>query len=270
MTRRVRMVSVAALSVIVAMCATTNAAVAASRKTTAKAAVTRAATRLVKADSVAYTATIEMQGISIVAHARAALDPPRVVMTLDGASLGLPAGSRIEARVLGDAMFLNFGGILPSATRWVKIDLGALTGGADVFGSLGSSDSFGGFAALSGASGVTKVGTEKVDGTTTTHYHATIDPDRVLRKVPSRLRDAVESFLAGGALELDAWVGNDGHLVRLVEVIQTGVAADNATMKVTIDLDGVGVPVDVKAPPADQVTDITSSVVGVVSPLTSS
>lgn len=86
-------------------------------------------------------------------------------------------------------------------------------------------------------------GTEKIDGVTTTAYVLTLDPAKVL--TPEQLQ------LAGGELpdsiEVTMMLGPDD----LPRRVTTSIAGAD----VVIDYSKWGEPVDVTAPPADQVTD---------------
>ncbi len=115
----------------------------------------------------------------------------------------------------------------------------------------------------------TKVGSERIGDVDTTHYHAVIEFDRALDQLPdSRLEqlgidkqtlirqlDAMRESV-GGDLPVDVWIDGDG----LAAPAAHGHARRRArTMSMVMDLDEYGVDVAVEAPPADQVTDMSSA-----------
>jgi hypothetical protein len=92
------------------------------------------------------------------------------------------------------------------------------------------------------------VGSEEVDGTTTTHYRVTVDTQKILAKtfgedaLPEGSMDAMPA-----TLKYDIWVGDDDNLPRRIEF-------DTMGMSTVMNLTDWGKPVDVQAPPPSQVT----------------
>jgi hypothetical protein len=113
---------------------------------------------------------------------------------------------------------------------------------------------------------VTKVGTDRVGPFATTHYHGTINLDRVPKVVPAASRasareaiNALEKLTQLKSLPVDVWV--DGHhLVRRLrlsvnEKLPTGQQV-NSLYDITIPEYGPQSPPAL--PPADQVSDLGS------------
>lgn len=108
-----------------------------------------------------------------------------------------------------------------------------------------------------------KVGTETVDGVRADHYHGTLDPATALDSsqasknlAPAQLAQLKSLMKAGGVTgeSVDVWVGADGLPVR--ETVSTTTAA--GLVKTDLHLAHWGEPVSFAAPPADQVSDMSS------------
>jgi hypothetical protein len=105
-------------------------------------------------------------------------------------------------------------------------------------------DQFAAFTAA--ASDVTRQGTEQVDGAPATHWSLTVD----VTKLPDTLA-AKKTLVQAGvtSLPVDLWVDEKGRPVKVSE--QITVQGTQASTVLTLgDFDA---PVDVQAPPADQV-----------------
>jgi hypothetical protein len=101
------------------------------------------------------------------------------------------------------------------------------------------------------SSDVEDLGAERVRDTDTTHYRATLDPDR-LPIGSAQLR------ALGDGLAIDAWIDADGLLRRMKMDLGTA----GARVGVTLELYDYGVDVAVQAPPPGEVTDISSMLGG--------
>jgi hypothetical protein len=92
------------------------------------------------------------------------------------------------------------------------------------------------------------VGSEEIDGTTTTQYRITVDTQKVLAKTLGK--DALPEGSMGAMppqLTYDIWVGDNDNLPRRIEFDAMGTS-------VVMNLTDWGKPVDVQAPPPNQVT----------------
>ena len=150
---------------------------------------------------------------------------------------------------------------LPDGKKWLKIDLEAAgrQSGIDI-GALqqlgGSGDPTQFLTYLAKAGDVRKVGTEEINGTPTTHYHATIDFAK-LAKSAGGAADSVRQLqkLTGQkSLPTDIWIDGNQRVRRQTVAISTQrpVPID---FDLTIDYERFGVPVDVHAPAASETAD---------------
>ncbi len=121
------------------------------------------------------------------------------------------------------------------------------------------------------ANSVTKMGIEPVDGVSTTHYRALVDPT----KLPVNSDPALHQILGqlarssgGQPIAIDVWIDGQGRARRLATTVtlssppaaqasQPNVAAIYPiTSAVSMDFSDFGTPVHVTVPPADEVANI--------------
>ena len=153
----------------------------------------------------------------------------------------------------------------PVQTPWARANLDAVSGQS--FGlslGAGSTDPTQTLALLGASGHVVNVGTQQVNGVSTTHYHAAVDLGRLASVVPAAQRAAaqrtaqvVKRVSGSTTLPMDVWV--DAHqLVRRLGV-QIGLCTPNgrATESVVFDILRFVNPPSVSLPPPRQVTDIT-------------
>jgi hypothetical protein len=104
-----------------------------------------------------------------------------------------------------------------------------------------------------GVSKPARVGTETVEGTTTTHLRGTVDPKRVTARIPA-VRRAIRDDYPAAPFPADFWVDSAGRLRRVLVRYSTPKGTK-------ISLDGgfsdFGAAVDLTVPPAQDVQDIT-------------
>ena len=116
---------------------------------------------------------------------------------------------------------------------------------------------------------VKKVGEEDVRGVSTTHYRATVD----FAKYPAAVRaadraavrksvDAIVKLTGQRTVPVDVWVDGDDVVRRFGQTLKTGTGSATMQMKMTIELYDFGTKVEVKAPPAAKVQDITDLAAG--------
>ena len=152
------------------------------------------------------------------------------------------------------AGFLGGAGGSGSGGKWLAIDAAkAHPGAPGGFSNLGQGDPTKFLAYLETVSDdVKQVGTDSVRGVETKHYKATLDLGKTIdqAKVPDSLREKLKGLLEqSGAqaqtIPVDVWVDNDGRVRRTTMQMQSAT--------VTLELYDFGAPVNVEAPPADQI-----------------
>ncbi|MEU2061842.1 hypothetical protein [Streptomyces sp. NPDC013455] len=134
---------------------------------------------------------------------------------------------------------------------WIKVD------GAAVFGKKGaravSGDNGSPSASMRGlkyADNVENLGAQTVNGQRTTHYRAVIDQDHMGRFKDVYGEDSPMGTATGvKSIIMDVWVGSDDLPVRLKQKL--------GVMTISMDFEKFGESVDVKAPPAGRVADLS-------------
>jgi hypothetical protein len=183
-------------------------------------------------------------------------------------------GGKVEQHMIFDGITFYmrspaFAPILPSGKKWLKfdlasagksagIDLSSLTQGAN-------QDPTQTLQYLKAAGGnVKRVGTETVRGTSTTHYTATVDFEKVPDTAPADERAAMRRSiqqiikLSGTkTVPIDVWVGDDGIARRIVSSYGSNVGGEHATVKQRIEMYDFGTKIDVKIPPDDETVDFS-------------
>jgi hypothetical protein len=171
---------------------------------------------------------------------------------------------RVEEIIDGLVIYMRTDALaqaLPSGKKWLKIDLveagrqsGVDIGALQQLGGSGDPTQF--LSYLAKAGDVRKVGAEDINGTPTTHYHATIDFAK-LAKSAGGAADSVRQLqkLTGQkSLPTDIWIDASQRVRRQTVAISTQrpVPID---FDLTIDYERFGVPVDVHAPAASETAD---------------
>jgi hypothetical protein len=111
---------------------------------------------------------------------------------------------------------------------------------------------------LAAAKDVRKVGTQTIDGVSTTHYSGSYPVSAGLAKLPASLRAAEQKGLQTLGIKtvrFNVWIDGQ-HQTRKIVVTETGSVE---TIKVTMQVTGINHPVSVTLPPASQVATIPAS-----------
>jgi Zn-dependent alcohol dehydrogenase len=161
---------------------------------------------------------------------------------------------------------------IPGGKPWLKIDLdkaaaaAGIPGLSSLTGNPASSDPSQLLQYLRAVSGtITKVGTEQVGGTQTTHYKATISLDKVPNAVPAAQRKGAQQAIASlenlthlHSLPVDVWI-DDHNLVRQMQMsFASSSGGQNVNTQMTIGIPEYGAEQPPKVPPDSQVTDASA------------
>jgi hypothetical protein len=185
---------------------------------------------------------------------------------------GVAAGTDATIKAIyliedGDpVMYVKLGflsAFMPGGKTWVRVDLAKAGKAAGIDfnqllggGNQSPSDSL---ALLRSSGEFSEVGKETFDGVETTHYHGTIDLQKAVA-AKGAAADALQRLIDLGApaqYPADVWIDQAG-LVRQYKTnydMSTGGKAMSVSM--TTGMSDYGTPVEVSAPPADQVFDAT-------------
>ncbi len=216
----------------------------------------------------AMTVGVTADGKTFDVTANGVFDKEQGDLTMD---LPDPVG-QAEIRYLQESgdpvMYLNMPFLssrLPIGQSWVKLDL-EKTGkslGVDLSQLMGQSGQNPSdvLDMLRASGSVQEVGTETVNGDSTTHYRVTIDLAKTAGQLGDRAQQLVQSLIAQGApssIPVDVWVGDDGLVRKLTLDESLAAQGHSAEVKLDLELSDYGTAVNVTAPAADQTFDLTS------------
>ena len=191
-------------------------------------------------------------------------------MTMDLSSIAQALGSQAgspdqwKADVLldGTVVYMRLpvlSRLLPGAKPWLKLDLqrlGAKVGVnfSQLMQSAESQDPTQALHMLESVGEVLKAVTEQVSGVDTTEYRGTVDPQKVVAKLSGTGIERFARELGTQPIPVQVWIGDDGLVRKLHESLSVGAAS----LDMTFELSDFGTPVNVTAPPAAEVTDISN------------
>jgi hypothetical protein len=174
-------------------------------------------------------------------------------------------GQAIEMIVADEAYYYAVPG-LPDGKKWVRVTFEQLWGqmGVDV-GAASDQDPTKAFDTLRASGDVRKVGEEKIDGTRTTRYVATVEVDRLADRVGAFSNELVDQMkgLFGDSYPVQVWVDDAGYVRRMTYEMDLAEAPEppedmpaTGVIRYEFRFSDFGMPVDVTVPPAAQVIDV--------------
>jgi hypothetical protein len=185
---------------------------------------------------------------------------------------GAPAGtdSTIKAIYLtenGDpVMYMKLGflsAFMPGGKSWVRVDLAKAgkAAGLDFDKLLGGANQSPSdmLSMLRSAGQFSEVGSETIDGVETTHYHGLVDLQQAAA-AKGVGADAIQRLLDLGAptqYPADVWVDKDDYVRQYKTSYAMTTGGKSMSLSMTMGMSDYGTPVEVSAPPSDQVFDVT-------------
>ena len=244
--------------------------------------VASAASKTTEAGSsrVAFETTMQLFGKDVSFSADGLFDYENSTgsMTLDMGSMLPPGGAgQFELRMVDEKLYMRLPSLmglgLPTEKEWVSLEPGKALKGAG-FGGLDPSsmqqDPAQLLRLLHASSEVTEAGTATIRGVETTRYTAKLDLRKSIEasakelelteEQRSMLRQAAEQLVEQvetDTLPVEVYIDHDGLLRRLTQDLSMNAEGQQLSMKQTTDFYDFGVDVDVDAPPASQVFDLT-------------
>ena len=168
----------------------------------------------------------------------------------------------MEIRTVGDTSYLRFGmfSLLGVETEWVSMpadDAGstAASFGANPVNPTDIMSTFG-----PGVSDPQDLGRETIRGVETTHYAVLVDIDKIMAEADAEALEELEDIGTGfptGELPMNFWIGDDGNVYRFSMEFDGATTPDAGFESMTMiwEMFDYGAPIEIVAPPADQVTD---------------
>jgi hypothetical protein len=232
-------------------------------------ALLAAATQAQQATSVTETLRVDVSGASsstTTGTIQVRLKPTLLAYE----TLNLTSGStktQIKLILTSTAVYVSE----PSLTsqlgkQWVKIELSALPALAGTSGaglaqfvqSLHSNNFVDQARLITVAKNTRVVGTQTIDGSTTTEYAGSFAAAAALKALPASLRALLGpalQTLGNGTIHFREWIDGQHHLRKMTEV----EAVNGATITTTINVTKVNQPVSVTLPPASQTVAMPGS-----------
>jgi hypothetical protein len=188
-------------------------------------------------------------------------------------------GTTISEVWVGGTIYLKdpqYAADLGSGKTWFSMDLSAMGPLGSVFSgeidSVKDTDPAKLIEELLAADDLTNAGQQTVDGVKTTHYSGTVDPttayDSAAAKqhlTPAQLQqlEQLEDTIGATSEKIDLWIASDGLPVQVAisETTSSGVISTQD------DFTDWGQPVNIAAPPADQVENVNSMITSLPSGL---
>ena len=162
--------------------------------------------------------------------------PPQVSMEMTIPGIATP----VQSVVIDGNQYMNMGEM--SGNMWIKMDTAtdpSLAASADPVQQLR--------AFRSAVTDVTEVGKEDVNGVDTTHYTVTVDTTKMTT-------DATSTAGLPPTMTYEIWLDGEGRTAKMViDLTSAGVAGST-----TMTFSKFGEPVTIVAPPADQITDMST------------
>ncbi len=181
-------------------------------------------------------------------------------------SMSIPQAGQLGMRLVDDVLYLKLPQGITPGKPWVKIDPNGDDPISKVLGpSLRqlkqNSDPSQTLKQFEGAGVITAKAPEQLNGLSTTHYSITVDIRKAIRGLTDpELKDMVEKALPSGVdtFPLQLWLGQDNLPVRMIMVVPFENPSTQAPgqVRISIDYSNWGKPVEIAAPPADEVGEL--------------
>ena len=220
-----------------------------------------------KTAHVALTESVQEAGQGFTMNGTGSIDFSQNALDLQAS--GTVGGQQLDLELLylGGTMYMQIPGIsqVESGKSWVSLDLSSIANqaGSGSAGALGSGGNPTATLQLLAQQGntVTPIGSSTIDGVDVQGYqvtlsHAAIEAELAKANLPSWIRQAASSVNIGDT-SYKVYVDGQGLLRREAISMQISVSSQQAAVSVQMDLTDYGAPVNVQAPPADQVVDFS-------------
>jgi hypothetical protein len=242
--------------------------------------VASAATKTAKFETsrVAFTATMDVEGVGGMAFSGAGVFDGRSRSGALNMRFQLPADAQAQLGGVDPTMEMIMDGrsglvmymrsplfARAAGDRWLKVDVGAAAKkeGVDLSALMNSTqaDPQQSLAMLTASTDAHPVGYDRVRGVFTTHYTFNVDLAR-LAKEHKELRkslDTLRKLTNVSSYPAEAWIDDAGRVRRLkIDMSYNMAGAGAFSMTLTEDLYAFGIKVDVQPPDASQVLDLSS------------
>jgi hypothetical protein len=179
-------------------------------------------------------------------------------------TMTIPSVGDIEEILTPQGVYLDMGSVmgskLPDGKRWLFMSADEIAGQAgaaaqSLQGDTGQTSTQA-LEYLQATTGdVEKVGEDTVNGAPATHYVTHVDYGKWSEEHMPDATAAERAKVAKlGVVRMDVWIDGQDRVVKLTfDLDAAGFGGDGARMKMTMEITDFGEPLDVQAPPADEV-----------------
>ncbi len=208
-----------------------------------------------------FTADVDARGqqLSMEGSGIVASDGKTGKLTMKIGSVG-----EIEEVITPDGVYLDMGSLLgtklPDGKRWLFMSSEEIagqsgTGTPSLQGDTGQTSTQALEYLQATTGNVEKVGEDTVNGAPATHYVTHVDYGKWSEEHMPDATAAEKAQIAKlGVVPMDVWINGDDRVVKLsFDLDASSFGGDGARMKMTMEITGFGEPLDVQAPPADEV-----------------
>lgn len=203
--------------------------------------------------------TVESSGVvNVKGQGAYQVSPLAMEISLDKAEFsGQSAKGGMRMRVVDSTIYLSVGDVAALGGRWIKMPAGESGQFGDLLNDLGRQDPRIHIRLFASATGVTKVGTETIDGTVLTHYTVTLDPrtvGTVAGLSAQELQTAKDSFAAAGtdSVEYDVWVDGSFRPRQIKAAMPGSGGGITMTMRIT----DINSSVKINAPASKDIVEL--------------
>jgi hypothetical protein len=176
-----------------------------------------------------------------------------MTMTMEGA--GLPEGLEIDMIVQDQYAFMKMPPELGMGAGWYRMDMSSMPAVGANGASQFSQDMSQYLDFLRGASEgeIEEVGTEEIDGVTTTHYKADLSFAKMLEQLPESEVDELEAQMEalGGSVKsipAEVWIDEDGLPRRMKMTMSIDAQGQSIEMDIDMEFFDYGLEVNVEPP----------------------
>jgi hypothetical protein len=160
-------------------------------------------------------------------------------------------------------------GQIPGGKSWLRLDLekAGKAAGIDVsrlLSATGGQNPSQALELLRANGDFSVVGEESVAGVDTTHYHGSVDLAKAAA-AGGATADIVKRLVDQGApsqVPVDVWVDDAGYVRQYETSYDQSYGGQPVSLRMTMNMSDYGTPVEVSAPPADEVFDVTGLATG--------
>jgi hypothetical protein len=207
--------------------------------------------------------TAQGKQVDISGNGKVSWKPLGLDMTMSSPDLAASLGGSTAMHMMmsGTTMYMGFTGNAPAGFKgkhWIKMDLSKNAALASSMNQSNGQDPSTQLKLFTSSGDIKRVGTETVDGVSTTHYAGTVDFAKLAAQQDPQLKSLIQqdSKLGVSTMTVDLWVNSQDLPVRMREATPAG---SSVPLTATIDYSDYGTtPVTVTPPAASDTLDMSS------------